>query len=149
MRLNPQSNYLFDTTFFSDLLDQQDMGITIEELERFGEGRSGYSIITLAELCAKTVNDAQLKLRELLLQFFICYHPTENDARQAGEFHRYFLDQHRRNPHSRRLDIPGITDCLIAATSKSHDLIWFTRDARHAPKFRRFDISVQTYTLRT
>ena len=101
MRLNPGSHYLFDTTFFSDLLDQQDMGITIEELERFGEGRSGYSIITLAELCAKPVNDAQLKLREQLLQFLICYHPTENDARQAGEFHRHFLEQHQRNPHSR------------------------------------------------
>jgi predicted nucleic acid-binding protein len=52
MILNPQDNYLFDTTFFSDLLDQQDIGITIEELESFGEGRSGYSIVTLAELCA-------------------------------------------------------------------------------------------------
>ena len=147
MRLNPQSNYLFDTTFFSDLLDQQDMGITIEELERFGEGRSGYSIITLAELCAKTVNDAQLKLRELLLQFFICYHPTENDARQAGEFHRYFLDQHRRNPHSRRLDIPGITDCLIAATALANNLTWYTRDERHGPLFRAAGVPVTTYAL--
>ena len=147
MILNPQDNYLLDTTFFSDLLDQQDLGITIEELERFGEARSGYSIITLAELCAKPVNDAQLKLREQLLQLFICYHPTENDARQAGEFHRSFLDQHRRSPHSRRQDVPGITDCLIAATARANQLTWYTRDERHGPLFRAAGVPVTTYAL--
>ena len=147
MRPNPQINYLFDTTFFSDLLDQQNLGITFEELERFGEGRSGYSIITLAELCAKRVNDAQLRLREQLLQFFICYQPTENVARQAGALHRSFLEQHRRQPHSRRQDVPGITDCLIAATALAHRLTWYTRDERHGPLFRAAGVPVNTYAL--
>lgn len=137
MQLNLHSNCLFDTTFFSDLLDQQDLGITLDDLVRIGEGRSGYSIITLAELYAKPVSGAQRKLREQLLQFFICYQLTEDSARRAGDLHRKFLDEHRRNPLSRRQNVPGITDCLIAATAHAHQLTWVTRDKRHGPRFLR------------
>ncbi|MCY4106104.1 MAG: PIN domain-containing protein [Chloroflexi bacterium] len=144
MSLNPGNHYLFDTTFFSDLIDQQDIGSNPKALDVISVGPSGYSLITLAEIYAKPVNDSELEFREELLSIFHNYPLTMDIARMAGEFRRLFAADHRRNR-----DVSGLPDCLIAATYKSHDLIWFTRDERHAPKFRRFGISVQTYTLQT
>ncbi|MCY4009786.1 MAG: hypothetical protein OXF22_08580 [Anaerolineaceae bacterium] len=53
MILNPQDNYLFDTTFFSDLLDGHYFGIKPIDFPALATGLSGYSLITLAEIYVK------------------------------------------------------------------------------------------------
>ena len=149
MPLNPLNSYLCDTTFFSDLLDGSYSDITQADFLTLATGQSGYSLITLAEIYAKRLSTEDTIYRNRLLSTFKCYPLTEEIAKQAGEYRRHFVEQHKLKLLRRRDDVPGLPDCLIAATARAHDLIWFTRDARHAPKFRRFDLSVQVYTLQT
>ena len=117
MILNPQDNYLFDTTFFSDLLDDLDFGLSDSALITLSAGRSGYSQITLAEIYTKQITETQIAFREELLTFFICYSLTDDIARQAGEWRRAFIQQHKSKQLGRRDDVPGLSDCLIAATA--------------------------------
>ena len=108
---------------------------------------SGYSLITLAEIYVKRLNAEDTKYRDRLLATFQCYPLTDDIARQAGEWRRAFIQQHKSKQLGRRDDVPGLSDCLIAATAQANDLIWFTRDERHGPLFRAAGVPVTTYAL--
>ena len=147
MILKPQDSYLFDTTFFSDLLDHLDFGLSDSALIILSAGRSGYSQITLAEIYTKQITETQIAFREELLTSFICYSLTDDIARQAGEWRRAFIQQHKNKQLGRRDDVPGLSDCFIAATALANNLTLYTRDERHGPLFRAAGVHVTTYTL--
>ncbi|MCY3836811.1 MAG: PIN domain-containing protein [Anaerolineaceae bacterium] len=147
MILNPQDNHLFDTTFFSDLLDGHYFGIKPIDFPALATGLSGYSLITLAEIYVKRLNAEDTKYRDRLLATFKCYPLTDDIARQAGAWRREFIQQYKSKQLSRRDDVPSLSDCLIAATAHAHRLTWFTRDERHGTRFRQAGVSVSTYAL--
>lgn len=147
MILNPQDNYLFDTTFFSDLLDDLDFGLSDTALTTLSGGLSGYSQITLAEICTKQVTEIQTAFREQLLASFISNPLTDDIARQAGEWRRAFIQQHKNKQLGRRNDVPGLSDCFITATALANQLTLYTRDERHGPLFRAAGVPFTTCAL--
>jgi predicted nucleic acid-binding protein len=133
-------NYLFDTTVFIDYLRQRQVAHEIFKQVRLNQLSVGYSILTEAELWAGIRGKEDSKNYLDLLKPFKRYTINTIIARRAGLLRAEIGKQKGQS-------IPGMVDCLIAATAEYHNLTACSRNTRDFAIFTQFSIKVQQYTL--
>jgi predicted nucleic acid-binding protein len=136
----PDDDYLFDTTVFDDYLRGRLVAQSIFQQARMGQITIGYSIITEAELWAGIRPPRTFKEHEDLLRPFKRYFINVTIARRAGELRADLAKiKHQR--------IPGIADCLIAATGEYYGLTVCSRNTRDFTFFTNYAIKVVNYLV--
>lgn len=143
--LSAKHNYLFDTTVFIDFYRKRAAGLRlIEQVAERGLD-AGISFISLLELQLPTRGNWTQSYQFQLLRYFPMYGCEPNLLERAEQYERELrmANQGRRE----KLSLPGIPDCIIAATARRYDLRVVTRDGTHLPQLRRFGIGVEVYSL--
>ena len=141
MNLTNGEKYLFDTTVFLDKLHKRPVGERLHFQVRYWNVSAGYSIVTETELWRGIkglwTEEQHIALLKLYRRYFI----NVTIARNAGIFYRVMRHDLNMQPTA----IPGIGDCLIAATAKFYDLRLVSRNTRHMKLFEHFDVKVDVY----
>lgn len=139
MNLISGNRYLFDTSVFIDLLRNRTVGKRLHHQRRFYGVFVGYSILTETELWMGIKGLRSESRHKEILKFYRRYFINVTIARNAGMFWRELRSKLDRN------EMPGVPDCLIAATARFHGLRLVTKDANHMPRFSEFGVIVEPY----
>lgn len=142
MNLIPGNRYLFDTSVYIDLLRGRSIGRNLHYQTRFGRISVGYSIITEAELWQGIVGLRTETEHTAVLRVYRRYFVNVTIATDAGRFWREL----RHEVKLTKEEMPGLADCLIAATAHFYDLRLISKNSRHFPEFRRFGVQVDEYS---
>lgn len=142
MNLIPGNRYLFDTCVYIDLLHGREIGKSLHNQARYAQISVGYSIITEAELW-QGIGGLRTEAQHTdILRAYKRYFMNVTVARNAGRFWREL----RHVDKLPKQDMPGLADCLIAATAHYYDLRLVTNNTRHFPVFAKFGVLVDEYT---
>ncbi|MCY4009963.1 MAG: PIN domain-containing protein [Chloroflexi bacterium] len=146
MILKPTNSYLLDTTVFIDSYRRRPIGrqILLQSLEP--KYNVSYSFITFLELGVQerrnwVESDLFRSLRNFLMHGL---KPKILDL--ADHYQDALLAANRAR--KRRLSLPGMGDCIIAATAYTNQLCVITRNRRHFGQFRDvpdYAIEVELY----
>jgi predicted nucleic acid-binding protein len=139
MNLN-ENNYLFDTTVFDDFLRGRPIAQQIFSQVRLRNISISYSILTEAELWVGIQGSRTVREHEDLLRLFQRRYINVTIARRAGEL--------RRQLHGvRHQRIPGMVDCIIAATGEYYGLPVCTRNTKDFSLLSDLGIAVFQYIV--
>ena len=142
MALIPETNYLFDTTFFIDAYKNRGDVISVLSQAQSLEIACCYSILTEVELWAYGGMDSEMEQEhKILLKPFQRYFVNVTIARRAGRLRRLLVQNVGKDA------APGISDCIIAATAEYHNLTLYSRNHRHFRLFPQYGIPFYEYTI--
>jgi predicted nucleic acid-binding protein len=135
-----KADYLFDTTVFVDYLQKRSIAQKIFKQIPVKNLLVGYSIVTEAELWAGIKPPRTVEEHVIILKPFKRMNINVAIARRAGELRSHIATQKWQR-------IPGIVDCLIAATAEYYGLTICSRNSRDFAIFTNYSIKVVQYTL--
>lgn len=135
------NRFLLDTSVFIDYFRGSPIARKIIFDMRSPNVTAGYSIITEAELWAGVIKFRTPEQHILLLKPFTRYFVNVTIARRAGE-----LLAAIRTAAVAKDRLPGLDDCIIAATAEYYHLIIYTRNKNHFQYFDNYSIGVQFYS---
>ena len=141
MNLIPGNRYLFDTTVYIDLLHQRQMGKNLHYQARHLRIFAAYSIITEVELWSYIHGFWTEAQHVIILRPYRRYFLNVTIARDGSRFYAQF--KYVDNLQGKKL--PGINDCLIAATARFYDLRLVSKNTRHMNLFEQFGVKVDAY----
>ena len=146
MILKPTDNYLFDTTVFIDSYRGRTGGRRIIRQSREREIRVSYSFITFLEMRIHQLEDWNRSDPFQLLRNFVMLGLNPEILDLADHYEQALKAANRAR--RRQLSLPGIGDCVIAATAYTNQLRVVTRNRRHFGQFRDvpdYAIEVELY----
>lgn len=141
MNLTPGDKYLFDTSVYIDLIRGRIVGKRLHHQARFLSISVGYSIITETELWLGIVGLRTETQHIEVLKPYKRYFNNVTIARDAGRFFREFSHVDKLQGKA----LPGVPDCLIAATAKFYNLPLVTKNTQHMPRFSKFGVIIDGY----
>jgi predicted nucleic acid-binding protein len=127
MALTAENSYLFDSTVFIEALHRQPVARQIMFEARDKRIPVGYSVITEAELWVGIKPPWTVQEHEILLRPFKRYYINVTIARRGGQLRGLLL----AIPQGQRQGLPGLGDCIIAATAEYYGLTVCTRNRSH------------------
>ncbi|RMF82887.1 MAG: type II toxin-antitoxin system VapC family toxin [Chloroflexi bacterium] len=140
MDLKRGNKYLFDTTVFIGWFRGHSEARKLVHQARFQNIFVAYSIITEAELWAG-IRDLRTPEQHIaLLKPFHRYFINVTIARRGGEL-RSLLAQ----SGIAKGRVPGIADCIIAATAEYYELTVCSKNTRDFNLFKQYAIQVAEY----
>lgn len=141
MKLIPGNKYLFDTTVFIDMLRKRSAGLDLLHQSRYADVFVAYSIISEMELWVGITSHWTEEQHIAVLRPYRRFNINVTIARNAGRFQRELRHTYKVQKGS----VPGVGDCLIAATAQFYDLRVVTRNGRDFHLFEHFGVQVDEY----
>lgn len=143
MNLIAGRRYLFDTTVFLNILWDKPIGRQLFEQSRAATVFVAYSIITETELWRGIMGTWTEAQHVAILRPYQRYFINVTIARTAGVYYRELKHTFKLQKGS----IPGLGDCLIAATAHYYDLRVVSNNRRDFHLFRNFGVEVDEYAI--
>ncbi len=135
------NRYLLDSTVFVDYFRKVPVAHQIILDKLAPSVMAGYSIVTEAELWAGVRRLRTEESHVVLLKPFVRFFVNVTIARRAGLLKADITVSSPKNT-----SLPGLSDCIIAATAEYHQLTIVTRNTNHFELFTNYGIDVTFYS---